>query len=82
MPRFQAIVCEGTVHNYARNESREGRWIYAREIPLQYLPRYSGEHHPHRVEGMAWDLDAHTWKNLKNATVHRRDIRLIDETFV
>lgn len=81
MPRFDAIVCEGIVHNYARNESRPGRWIYAREIPLQFLPRYQEGYHPHSVEGLAWDLDSHTWKNLKHAVAHHRTVRSVDVTF-
>lgn len=79
MPRFNAIVCTGTIHNYDKNVSREGRWMYAREIPLQYLPRY--QQHPHSIEGLAWDIDRREWRNLKHAVVHKREILSIEETF-
>ncbi len=83
MAKFNAIVCEGLVHSYNAGESRQGRWIDARDIPLQHIParlKDRKDAHPHGVPGLAWDLDKNEWRNMKNAVAHTRTLREVDVT--
>jgi len=74
MDRFYAKVNQGIVHNQTKGKSRQGRWIEARDIPLDFLRDYGTPKthpmHPHNVEGMAWDLDVNMWRIVKNASAH------------
>lgn len=70
--RFYAKVYEGIMHNRGRGVSRKGRWIDARDIPLQFLNDEYGTPkksrlHPHNIDGLAWDLDRNDWRTAKHA---------------
>lgn len=80
--RFYAKINQGIMHNRGRGTSRLGRWIDARDIPLDYLKEEYGvpktsKIHPHNIEGMAWDLDKHSWKIAKNARSHSIVVDLV-----
>ena len=79
MMKFNGKVCSGTVHNRELNESRQGEWILAREIPLQAFVSFgtptNNPKHPHNTEGLAWCLTENGWRNMKNARVHEETVR-------
>jgi hypothetical protein len=79
MEKFNAPVCEGMVHNYKTGLTRQGRWIMARDIPLQSFVASRGNH-PHDVEGLAWDFDRSQWRNMKNARLHSTSLKQIQFT--
>lgn len=79
MMKFKGKVCSGMIHNRYENESRQGEWIPAKEIPLQVFHSFgapvSNPRHPHNVEGLAWCLTESGWRNMKNARVHEETVR-------
>lgn len=80
--QFKARVHAGTIHNRDAGLSRQGRWVEARDLPLQFLSLQGYDDpwhalHPHNVEGLVWDLDVNSWRNVKNASSHAYSIETL-----
>jgi hypothetical protein len=72
---FSSPVLDGIVNDpKAEGGKRDARWIPAVNIPTYILHNMFGyglenKRHPHNIPGMAWDLTANGWRNMKNAQI-------------
>ena len=61
---------------------RQAEFVYAKDIPTEYLPsglnslELENKRHPWNVNGLAWDMIANGWRNMKNAKVWKSSLEL------
>jgi hypothetical protein len=61
---------------------RQAEFVYAKDIPTEFLPdglnsiELENKRHPWNVNGLAWDMIANGWRNMKNAKVWKSSLEL------